>query len=557
MFIRKKRNTVKADFERFLKEYHCEHTIDQDKDSGTTYFNFEFQAGHFVASVRRQDDCIDVTYPTMYTAPISQLPLVRSKCNDRNNSNILFKYSYSINEKENNVDVHMSFFNNTFDTQLMVHQLKATFHFQREWVKDFEEAVSTSKDYNSIDLEYELYKHYHELHLLRQLEMSHQLNASTQAIATGTQPLTLWQMLETIAPLPDCKLLFMNVNSISGHQRLEDEESIRNFDLRRALVEGQGKEARLTRDYAMLDLHYKQGCDEQPRLATIAITAEGENDHAIYSRVIVTLPLRNASRMNSMNNEERIPHSTSLLIAYDRNSDHQLEQEFHYMWTDAQLKAQNGELDSMTEDQLMLCQVAQADIAYNLYWGQQCFNSGLYYEAILHLENVYNSYRRSFFEMNGDQKHSFMEVAYKLGFCYNELGLYKQAFFYLDLLANDGNIRHTMELVNAMANGKDMRVFSYTEGIMDEVKRNFEQDDELPDNIKQFINFLRRRRGYAYIDFDQLDQAERIFTPMLDEEENADYAINELAYIKKLRQERGEVEEKEPPIEGKDRGLPF
>ena len=27
---------------------------------------------------------------------------------------------------------------------------------------------------------------------------------------------------------------------------------------------------------------------------------------------------------------------------------------------------------------------------------------------------------------------------------------------------------------------------------------------------------------------------------MLDEEENADYAINELAYIKKLRQQRGE-----------------
>ena len=27
---------------------------------------------------------------------------------------------------------------------------------------------------------------------------------------------------------------------------------------------------------------------------------------------------------------------------------------------------------------------------------------------------------------------------------------------------------------------------------------------------------------------------------MLDEEDNADYAINELAYIKKLRQQRGE-----------------
>ena len=188
----------------------------------------------------------------------------------------------------------------------------------------------------------------------------------------------------------------------------------------------------------------------------------------------------------------------------------------------------------------MLSQVNEADVAYNLYWGQQMFYAERYYEAILHLENVFNSYREDFFVMKPKHKQVFMETAYKLGFCYNELGLHKQAFYYLDLMASDGNIRHTMELVNSMANGKDLRLFSYTEGVMDEVKRNFSEDEELPDNIRDFINFLRRRRGYAFIDFNQLDKAEEIFTRMLDEEENADYAINELAYIKKLRQMRGE-----------------
>ena len=540
MFTRKKRNSLKASFERFLKDYHCEYTIDQDEDNGTTYFNFEFQAGHFVASVRRQDDCIDVTYPTMYTAPISQLPLVRSKCNDRNLSNILFKFSYSLNEKSNDVDVHLSFFNNMFDAEIMVHQLKAAFHFQREWTRDFEEAASNIKDYDSSDLESEIYKHQHEMFLLRSLELSHQFDASVRAIATGTQPLTLWQLFETIAPLPDSKLLFMTVNTVSGQQRLEDEEAIRNFDLRGALVEGQGKEARLTRDYALIDLHYKQGRDEQPKLASISITAEGEDDHSIYSRVTLTMPPRNASRITSMSNERRCPFCISILIALDRNDDDQRQKEFEYMWTDALLMLNQGKAESLTEDQQMLGQVSISDIAYNLYWGQQLYNSGRFYEAILHFENVFYCYRKDFFELKSEQKRTFLEVAYKLGFCYNELGLYKQAFYYLDLIANDGNIRHTMELVNAMANGKDMRVFSYTEGVMEEVKRNFNQEEELPENIRQFINFLRRRRGYAYIDFNQLDQAEKIFTRMLDEEENADYAIQELAYIKKLRQQRGE-----------------
>ncbi len=537
MFYRKKQESVTKAFERFLKDNNCTYTVTQEKDSTT--IPFEFQAAHFIASIRKQDDCIEVTYPSMSCAPLDQLHLVRSKCNERNNGNILFKYTYSIDHKSNEINVHMSFFNNRVTSENMVHQLKAAFHFQREWQRDYDEAASIAKTSDSYDMESELYKHEREMFMLRRMELKHQSNANARAIAAGTQPLTLWQMLETVAPIPESRLLFMTVNTMNHQQLLKDEEAIRNFDLRHALVEGQGKTAHLTRDYAVLDLHYKQGHDEKPMTAIIAITAEGEDTHSIYSRVTVTLPPRNASRINSLSNEMRFPLSTSLLIALDRSDDKQRQQEFEYMWTDAQLKARKGEED-LTEEQEMLSQVMASDVAYNLYWGQQYFHSGRYYEAILHLENMFYSYRGNFFELNAEQRRTVMETAYKLGFCYNELGLYKQAFYYLDLLATDGNIRHTMELVNTMANSKDLRLFNYTEGVMEEVKRNFDQEEELPENIRQFINFLRRRRGYAYIDFNQLDQAEKIFTQMLNEEENADYAINELAYIKKLRQQRGE-----------------
>lgn len=540
MRVRKKKDSVTADFEKFLKDYNCQYDIEHEDNA--TIYNFDFQAAKFVAAIRKQDDCVEVTYPAMSSVPMSQLDLVRSKCNERNNSNILFKYSYSIDNAANKVDVHMSFFNNKVESENLVHELKAAFHFQREWNRDFDEAVSIAKDNDTFDLESELYKYQREMFMLRRLELKHQLDSSAASIAAGVGALTLWQMIETVMPLPQSTLLFMTVNTVSGQQRLEDEHAIRNFDLRRALVEGDGKQARLTRDYAVLDLHYKEGRDEQPRLLTIALTAEGQDDHSIYTRVTITQVPRNASRMNSLSNEGRQPHSVSMLIALDRTDDKQRQQEFEYMWSDAKLKAKNKEKDSMTEEQVMLNQVNVADVAYNLYWGQQLFNAERYYEAILHLENVYNSFRENFFEMSGKHKQVFMEAAYKLGFCYNKLGLYKQAFYYLDLMATDGNIRHTMELINTMASNKDMRLFSYTEGVMEEVKRNFGEDDELPDNIKDLINFLRRRRGYAYIDFNQLDQAEKIFTQMLDEEDNADYAINELAYIKKLRQQRGEDE---------------
>lgn len=539
MRLRKKKESVIASLEQLLKDNHCEYTIRQEENH-STIISFEFQAAHFIASVRQQDDCVEITYPTMATAPVSQLELVRAKCNERNYGNMLFKYTYTVDHEKGQVQVHMSFFNNRIDADQIIHELKAAFHFQRDWLRDYDEAVALSRDNDTLDLESELYKHRREMFLLRHQELRHQLDGQVAHLATGTRALPLWQMLETVSPLPDSSLLFMTVNTLGGQQRLEDEQSIRGYDLRRALVDGEGSQAILARDYAVLDLHYRQGQDEQPRLLTLSLTAEGQDDHCLYTRVTITQVPRNASRMNSLSNENRQPRSVSLLIALDRSDDKQRQQEFDYMWSDALLKTRHGEQDSLNEDQYMLSQVHIADVAYNLYWGQQLFNGGRYYEAILHLENVFNSFRENFFEMKDNHKRVFMETAYKLGFCYNELGLNKQAFYYLDLMASDGNIRHTMELVNAMANSKDLRLFSYTEGVMEEVKRNFNEDDELPENIKDFINFLRRRRGYAYVDFNQLDKAETIFTQMLDEEDNADYAIHELAYIKKLRQQRGD-----------------
>ena len=536
MRIRKKQASATSDFEQFLKAYNCTYHVEKDK-SATTY-NFEFQAAQFVATIRSQNDCVEITYPCMSVVGIDYLDLVRSKCNERNNSNILFKFTYSIDHEENRLNVHLSFFNNSVTPELIAHELGAAFHFQREWQRDLDSAIDDSKDTKNHDLESDLYKYQREMFLLRRMEMGQQLDGLTANIASSTKALPLWQALETVAPLPAAHLLFMTVNTVNGQQQLKNEDEIRNFDLRSALVDGQGKQARLTRDYALLDLHYTQGEDQQPLMTTIALTAEGEDDHSIYTRVTITHPMRNASRRNSLSNEKRQPMSTSMLIALDRSDDHQRQQEFEYMWSDARLKAQGKEKDNLSDDQKMLCQVNNADEAYNLYWGQRMFNNGRYYEAILYLENLFNSYRGDFFEMSAERKHMFIEVAYKLGFCYNELGLYKQAFYYLDLMASDGNIRHTMELVNALANSKDMRLFSYTEGIMEEVKRNFENNDELPDNIKDFINFLRRRRGYAFIDFNDLDKAERIFTAMLDEEENSDYAIIGLATIKKLREQR-------------------
>ena len=130
MRFRRKKESAIQNFEEFLKGCNC--TYDIEKEDNATIIRFEFQAGHFVASFRPQDDCVEVTYPCIASAPLSQLDLVRSKCNDRNNSNILFKFTYSIDHQQNEVNVHMSFFNNSISAEQIKHELGAAFHFQRE-----------------------------------------------------------------------------------------------------------------------------------------------------------------------------------------------------------------------------------------------------------------------------------------------------------------------------------------------------------------------------------------------------------------------------------------
>ena len=231
MRIRKKQASATSDFEQFLKAYNCTYHVEKDK-SATTY-NFEFQAAQFVATIRSQNDCVEITYPCMSVVGIDYLDLVRSKCNERNNSNILFKFTYSIDHEENRLNVHLSFFNNSVTPELIAHELGAAFHFQREWQRDLDSAIDDSKDTKNHDLESDLYKYQREMFLLRRMEMSQQLDGLTANIASSTKALPLWKALETVAPLPAAHLLFMTVNTVNGQQQLKNEDEIRNFDLRR------------------------------------------------------------------------------------------------------------------------------------------------------------------------------------------------------------------------------------------------------------------------------------------------------------------------------------
>lgn len=66
-----------------------------------------------------------------------------------------------------------------------------------------------------------------------------------------------------------------------------------------------------------------------------------------------------------------------------------------------------------------------------------------------------------------------------------------------------------------------------------------ENDEEKPktslsdDQLDQISNFLLRRKAYMLVAMQRYDEAERLLKQMLDNPQNSDFALKELAYIQK------------------------
>ena len=140
--------------------------------------------------------------------------------------------------------------------------------------------------------------------------------------------------------------------------------------------------------------------------------------------------------------------------------------------------------------------------------------------------------------MKRETRERFFELCYDIGLCYSRLKLYKEAYTYLDAVANKGNLKYTTEYVNCLVNSKDHRALNVVENLIAQ-SENYREDSEepVPHEVQQFYDFLRRRKAFLLVDLNALDEAEEMLRPMLNEPDNSDFALTELAYIQNLRKE--------------------
>ncbi|MBQ2120881.1 MAG: hypothetical protein II199_00135, partial [Bacteroidaceae bacterium] len=333
---------------------------------------------------------------------------------------------------------------------------------------------------------------------------------------------------------------------------LSDEQEIRDFDFLSTMVtrDEQGN-AKMVNPIVTLLIKCRVETNDGARneLLTMTLQMERETQMAYYVRATVSrLPVPEES-IEFMSDEMIFQESASVLLGITKLSEDRRMMEFEYMWQDACDKLANNELDEMTEEQKFIAMFNKGRYVSNgLYWGLKYYFEKRYYEAIPYLESAFENLSQEMHLLNNKHKNLFYEICYRIGFAYCDLKLYRDAYYYLDMVANVGSTKYMMEYVNCLVNSKDYRARTAVENYLKQID-DFHggaeaavKDNSMPEETLDFYNFLKRRKAYLLVDLGFLDEAEVFLKSMLQDSNNGDFALNELAYIQRMKKTGGHEE---------------
>ncbi len=539
-------DSAKVMLKRFFKNYDIKYHFEADIEKhskGYDRYWFDYQGGHFVAFAYKTSD-VDFIYPGVVEVPVADLEIVRSVCNMRNVQTD-FKHAYEINKETGMVAVHLVFYAEAMAEKSVPDLLSAFFDFSRRCRDQLMDAVKHAESTGTQDVERVHADSERELFLVRNQEMAHGQCSTADTTLSPDRLFTLGHLLRDLLDRKDMIITRLQVVNDEGMTIKETgDNGFDDLNLASLIIDEKSKSPAFRSSVVTVIGTYHSPLSEQAnatQVFTITLREAGATGRTAFFRLMLTLDPGDASERQTINGSkaDKTPTTMSLLLAYDFASADQLRSEADYMWKDAQIKQGEGNTKDLTDEQQLLLDVTDANVVYHIYWGRKYMLSNRYYDAIAYLENAYLTYRQQFFTLSDAEKNQFYYMAYCLGFCYCELGLYEKAYYYLSLMSKSGNMESIAEYVNVLANSGDIRVFYEINGILKDLDQRYDTSEEMPENVSLFRSFLGRRHAFSLIEFGMLDEAEKEFKKLLNDPSSLDYAVNELAYIKKLRQLQG------------------
>ncbi len=269
---------------------------------------------------------------------------------------------------------------------------------------------------------------------------------------------------------------------------------------------------------------------------TVTITEYGKDRKNRYVNIVSTTDGNDPADGTEVRNRLWHPVTVRSVIAVPIANESSSISEFEYMLADAREKIMEGKDSELSPEQTLLMRAFVADTGYHLYHGTVHFLAGRWLQAAVLLSNVFEDMSDRYQNMDEAAKDTFNEVCFMLGHCYTHLNRYREAYYYLSLSVNHGNFIHDRGYIDCLVSSGDFRAAEIIENAIKEYE-SANTNEELPHIMEELYQFLRRRLAYVYIHTGRLDEAENLLKVMVGEQQNREFAIGELAYIKRLREE--------------------
>ena len=526
-----------------LKALNC--TGEWRKEGDAALVRYTFQSGHFGIRIIGNCPQVELSYLFFAEAEMKDINIVRHVCNHFNLNSTGPRFSYSINEETNIIDMHILtplLLDDDRAKDILSSAMVDMFLWQNSFIRSLTDVKKEAKSSATSDLEWSEKEVARDFFLLREQELRHQKKGAEWR-QNDKEAATLKQWMDKVFGLVD--VVFSELTVVTDTVTvINDRESIASYNLSDTLI----VDGAFVRQKAMLDLvFFLPAHPTTRRRMTFSIQqADGCEDVLYYQVVATLLPLPSGTGRPLHSKEVQV-QSHSVLLAYDLRSTKQLQDEFVYMWKEAKSKVANGEENQLTEEQRLIANVESVDAARFVYRSRTLYRQKRYYEATSCLENAYRLLNSNIDKKSLEERNLFLEVCYMLGFCYNELQQYDRAYYYLTFVTGVNRTLYAEEYVNCMIYLGDYRSLMTIDGILEDLHNSIVEDEEgeVEQSVHPFLQFLYRRKAYVLVELHRFDEAEEMLRQMIDDPESGDFALDELAYIQQLREKdkTGETDE--------------
>ena len=517
-----------------LKALNC--TGEWRKEGDAALVRYTFQSGHFGIRIIGNCPQVELSYLFFAEAEMKDINIVRHVCNHFNLNSTGPRFSYSINEETNIIDMHILtplLLDDDRAKDILSSAMVDMFLWQNSFIRSLTDVKKEAKSSATSDLEWSEKEVARDFFLLREQELRHQKKGAEWR-QNDKEAATLKQWMDKVFGLVD--VVFSELTVVTDSVTvINDRESIASYNLSDTLI----ADGAFVRQKAMLDLvFFLPAHPTTRRRMTFSIQQADGCEDVLYYQVVATLLPLPSGIGRPLHSKEVQVQSHSVLLAYDLRSTKQLQDEFVYMWKEAKSKVANGEENQLTEEQRLIANVESVDAARFVYRSRTLHRQKRYYEATSCLENAYRLLNSNIDKKSLEERNLFLEVCYMLGFCYNELQQYDRAYYYLTFVTGVNRTLYAEEYVNCMIYLGDYRSLMTIDGILEDLHNSIVEDEEgeVEQSVHPFLQFLYRRKAYVLVELHRFDEAEEMLRQMIDDPESGDFALDELAYIQQLRE---------------------